>query len=61
MKDHQPVRTVEMSYLVYRELLYPLGDWAAQTLAVRNEYARAHQLPARTDELNWKDTTTAAK
>ena len=61
VKDHQPVRTVEMSYLVYRELLYPLGDWAAQTLAVRNEYARAHQLPARTDELNWKDTTTAAK
>ena len=30
VKDHQPVRTVDMSYLVYRELLYPMGTWAAQ-------------------------------
>ena len=61
VKDHQPVRTVDMSYLVYRQRLYPLGDWAAETLAARNEYARAHQLPERTGELNWKDTTVAAK
>ena len=60
VKDHRPVRTVDMSYLVYRELLYPLGDWAAGTLAARNEYARAHQLPERAAELNWKDTTISA-
>jgi hypothetical protein len=60
VKDHRPVRTVDMSYLVYREILYPLGDWAAQTLEARNEYARAHQLPLRTTELNWKDTTMGA-
>src|SRR5438105_3770972 len=60
VKDHKPVRTVDMSYLVYRELLYPLGDWAAGTLAARNEYARAHQLPERAGELNWKDTTIVA-
>ena len=60
VKDHRPVRTVDMSYLVYRELLYPLGDWADGTLAARNEYARAHQLPVRAGELNWKDTTMAA-
>jgi hexosaminidase len=60
VKDHRPMRTVDMSYLVYRELLYPLGDWAAQTLEARNEYARAHQLPVRTIELNWKDTTSGA-
>jgi len=60
VKDHRPVRTVDMSYLVYRELLYPLGDWAAQTLEARNEYARAHQLPVRTIELNWKDITKGA-
>jgi hypothetical protein len=59
VKDHRPVRTVDMSYLVYRELLYPLGDWAARTLEARNEYARAHQLPVRAFELNWKDTTVA--
>jgi hypothetical protein len=61
VKDHRPVRTVDMSYLVYRELLYALGDWAAQTLAARNEYARMHQLPARSDELNWKDTAMTSK
>ena len=38
-KDHLPVRTVDMTYLIYRELLYPLGDWADKTLAVRNQYA----------------------
>jgi hypothetical protein len=60
VKDHRPVRTVDMSYLIYRELLYPLGDWSAGTLAARNEYARAHHLPERAGELNWKDTTIVA-
>jgi hexosaminidase len=59
VKDHRPVRTVDMSYLVYRELLYPLGDWAARTLDARNEYALTHQLPVRTLEVNWKDVTAA--
>src|SRR6266699_428115 len=60
VKDHRPVRTVDMTYLIYRELLYPLGDWSAGTLAASNEYARAHQLPERAAELNWKDTTISA-
>lgn len=60
VKDHRPVRTVDMTYLIYRELLCPLGDWAAGTLAARNEYARAHQLPERPGSLNWKDTTISA-
>lgn len=58
VKDHQPVRTVDMSYLVYRELLYPLGSWASQVTAIRNQYAQAHQLPARAEVLNWKDTSS---
>jgi hexosaminidase len=45
VKDHQPVRTVDMSYLIYRELLYPLGTRANKVIAVRNEYAAAHHLP----------------
>ena len=57
VKDHQPVRTVDMSYLVYRELLYPMGAWADQVISIRNQYARDHQLPARNDALQWKDTT----
>jgi hexosaminidase len=56
VKDHHPVRTVDMRYLVYRELLYPLGEWADKTQAVRNQYAQAHKLPVREGALGWKDT-----
>jgi hexosaminidase len=58
VKDHLPVRTIDMSYLVYRELLYPMGDWAGKTQAVRDQYARAHGLPIRQGKLDWKDTGT---
>ncbi len=57
VKDHQPARTVDMSYLVYRELLYPLGDWSAKVVASRNQYAKAHGLPVRKFNLDWKDTS----
>ena len=57
VKDHLPVRTVDMTYLIYRQLLYPLGDWAAQTLAARNQYAQAHHLETREMRFDWKDTT----
>ncbi len=59
-KDHLPVRTVDMTYLIYRELLYPLGDWAEKTLAVRNQYAEANHLPGRDFNLDWKNTTKLA-
>jgi hypothetical protein len=58
VKDHQPARTVDMSYLVYRELLYPLGDWATRTIAARNWYAAAHQLPIRNFSFDWKETSS---
>ena len=57
VKDHQPMRTVDMTYLVYRELLYPLDDWASKVIAARNQYAAAHQLPARSYKFDWKDVT----
>jgi hypothetical protein len=56
VKDHHPVRTIDMSYLVYRELLYRLDDWAGKTQSVRNQYAQAHNLPVREGRLDWKDT-----
>jgi hexosaminidase len=55
VKDHQPVRTIDMSYLIYRELLYPLGDWAQRVIAVRNEYAKVHHLPVRDYNFNWNE------
>jgi len=59
VKDHRPVRTIDMSYLVYRELLYPLGDWANKVQSARNQYAQAHHLPAREGKLDWKNTGMA--
>jgi hypothetical protein len=58
VKDHQPARTIDMSYLVYRELLYPLGDWATKVIAARNKYAADNHLPARDYTFNWKETST---
>jgi hypothetical protein len=55
VKDHLPMRTVDMSYLIYRELILPLGEWYGQVLAVRNEYAAAHGLAARTGKFDWTD------
>ncbi len=53
VKDHLPDRTVDMSYLVYDELLLPLGDWYDRTQSARNGYAEAHQLPSRNELLDW--------
>jgi hypothetical protein len=58
VKDHVPDRTVDMSYLVYRELLLPLGEWVDKVQAVRNQYAQANNLPARNEKFDWQDTTT---
>jgi hypothetical protein len=55
VKDHLPVRTADMSYLIYRQLLYPLDDWASKVQAVRNEFAEHYNLPARTRQFAWKD------
>lgn len=61
VKDHPPARTVDMSYLVYRELLYPLGTWASQTIEARNQYARAHKLPARHFHFDWQNTSATLR
>jgi hypothetical protein len=55
VKDHLPDRTEDMSYLVYRELLLPFGEWVDGIRAARNQYAQAHHLPVRDDRLDWKD------
>jgi len=58
VKDHPPDRTVDMTYLIYRQLLLPLGEWADKVQAVRNRYAQTYNLPVRNDKFDWKDTTT---
>ena len=51
--------SVDMSYLVYRELLYPLGDWVNKVAALRNQYAGAHHLPVRDFKFDWKEIPAA--
>jgi len=55
VKDHLPDRTVDMTYLIYRQLLLPFGEWVNQVCAARNQYAQMHNLPVRNDRFDWKD------
>jgi hexosaminidase len=55
VKDHLPDRTVDMSYLVYRETLLPFGEWVNAIAAARNQFATAHHLPVREYRLAWDD------
>jgi len=59
VKDHRADRTTDLSYLVYRQLLLPFGEWAEKVQAARNQYARAHSLPTKSKPLNWEDTQAA--
>ena len=53
IKDHLPDRTVDMTYLVYREILLPFGEWFDQVQAARNEYAQSHALAPRRYPFDW--------
>jgi hexosaminidase len=55
VKDHVPDRTVDMSYLVERELRLPFGEWVAAIRAARNQFAAANHLPADTRRFDWLD------
>lgn len=57
VKDHLADRTVDLSYLVYREKILAFGGWVNAILAARNQYAAAHQLPSRDIQWNWDDIT----
>ncbi|MBV6430472.1 MAG: hypothetical protein IANPNBLG_00585 [Bryobacteraceae bacterium] len=55
VKDHAPDRTTDMTYMVYRELLLPFGEWTEQIRMARNSFAAAHKLPVRNERFDWKD------
>lgn len=58
VKDHLADRTVNMDYLVYRELTLPFGNWVKRVQAVRNQYAQTHGLPTKSEAFDWRDTRT---
>ena len=39
VQDYPADRTVDMSYLVYREKILPFGDWVNSILTARNQFA----------------------
>ena len=55
VKDHVPDRTVDMSYLVDRELALPFGAWVEAIRAVRNQFASANQLASDPLQFDWLD------
>ncbi len=55
VKDHLPDRTIDMSYLVYRELELPFEAWYRQVQTARNTYAEVHHLPQENISLRWLD------
>lgn len=54
IKDHQPVRTIDLSYLIYRELHYPLDEWWNAVTKVRNDFAQQQKLPVVNQPLYWE-------
>ncbi len=60
LNGHVPDLTIDMSYLVYRELELPIGEWVERLRAVRNQYAQAHSLPTRDEVFDWKDTSSVS-
>ena len=60
VKDHLPDRTVDMTYLVYREKILPFGDWVNAIADARNQFAAAHSLPSRSFHLAWRDFQVAS-
>jgi len=57
IKDHLPDRTEDLSYLIYRELLLPFGEWFDQTESARNAYAQAHGIDARRFLFDWNNAS----
>jgi hexosaminidase len=55
VKDHLPNRTIDMTYLVYREKLLPFGEWVNSIATARNQFATAQHLPVRDYHLAWDD------
>jgi hypothetical protein len=55
VKDHLPDRTVDMTYLVFREKILPFGQWVNAIATARNQFAAVHNLPARNYHLAWQN------
>jgi hypothetical protein len=55
VKDHVPGRTVDLSYLVQRQLDLPFGAWVEAIRNARNAFAAQHALSADKTRFDWLD------
>jgi hypothetical protein len=53
VKDHVPDRTVDMSYLVERELELPFGAWVESIRKLRNQYAASAHIAENAHSFDW--------
>ena len=54
VKDHVPDRTVDMSYLIDREMQLPFGPWVESIRIARNHFAAANNLPQDPNPFDWR-------
>lgn len=55
VKDHVGDRTIDLSYLIQRELDLPFGAWVESIRTARNSFAAAHSLAADPAHFDWLD------
>jgi len=55
VKDHTGDRTVDLTYMIQRELQLPFGEWMENIRAARNRTAEAHGLKSATEKFDWLD------
>jgi len=55
VKDHVPARTVDMTYMIYRELDLPFGAWVERIRQARNQYAEANHRRPDNRVFDWRD------
>lgn len=61
VKDHLPDRTVDLSYLVYREKLLPFGAWVNAIQSARNQFEASHHMATRNDSFDWSDLAVSTE
>ncbi len=55
VKDHVPDRTVDMTYMIHRELDLPFGAWVERIRQARNQYAGANGRRSDNRVFDWRD------
>jgi hexosaminidase len=53
VKDHTGDRTIDLTYMIQRELQLPFGEWMESIRTARNRIAEAHGVKPVTERFDW--------